>query len=91
MCFYVRLSGGQHGFHEILWGEAREAAAELGAVKEVVAKVTGPYPYRSSVFSVSFLNEDDQEVFMWHAIIDAGQVFDPPREVAERYRHDYTI
>ena len=89
MCFYVRLSGDAHGFHDMMFGDASQAAKELGAIKESAIYTKNFLGARH--FSTSFFNSEDKEVFIWHRDIQAGQVFDPPREVAPYFLSDRTV
>lgn len=92
MCNYVRLSGGAHGFHYMDYGEAQEAAKELGAVKEYTLHVKrNGFNLKTGRFSTSFYNSNNEEVFTYSHTMDAGQVFDPPRKVAEFYLKDRTL
>lgn len=92
MCYYVRLSGGQHGFYAMSVSDAAKAAQELGAVKEVVCKMTNRnWPVSTYVFSLSYLDADDNEVFLYSRDTMCGQVFDPPRVIDDRYKQDYTL
>ena len=90
MCIYVRLSGGNHGFHYMDYSQAVDAAKELGAVKEVTTSTHRRFGGRD-VVSISYFDENNEEVFNYQKLIDAGQVFDPPRKVAEEYLYDRVI
>ena len=90
MCHYIRLSGGCHGFAEMSVREAAQAAIELGAVREVVARVS-TYGGRASVFSISHFDENDEEVLYYSIGMETAQIFDPPRKVDDMYLRDYII
>lgn len=105
MCYVVRLSGGQIGFHNMSYSEAILAATELGAISSASLYTKGGLFSKSffkgslfsesffkvGLFSESFFNVHKQEVFTWNRWLAAGQVFDPPREVAPQYLINRTI
>lgn len=86
MCYLVQLSGGI-GFHDMCYREAEDAAKELGAVREVVAT----FKRTNGTCSVSFMDKDNKEVFYWSYLMQAGQVFDPPRECSEYFQSHYEV
>ena len=89
MCYYVRLSGGQHGFYDISFGEAERAAIELGAARSSLLRVKRLYALE--LVSISWFNHLGEEIAQYQSGMATLMVFDTPRQVAPWYLEDHII
>ena len=89
MCYYVRLSGGQHGFYDLSFSKAEQAAIELGAAR--ASRLSANRLRCGFLVSTSWFNHLGEEIAQYNHGLASLMVFDTPRQVAPWYLEDRII